>query len=295
LQPAYVGLIPGFASRLLGVTAHANSLGSVACALLILEAAEPSKRRWLNACIVTAAGVALIMTQSKTSILTALLGLVIIWGTRMGADISDKNNRNRSKNGSLIAIGLLVIFCVSTAVFGAWAMFSEGHLMASLESKLNARAVGDLSTGTGRLWIWTAAIKGGLENPLFGQGADFWNLHNRLRLGLSGAVTAHNLYLQVFSRSGFVGLAALLAFLFFLIRYAVRAAKVTGGGSIALITVLLVRAMTEVPISPNSVLGAEFFATMAYFFYVIDRGAKPIRQMVSPPYLAFQAKRGATC
>ena len=116
-------------------------------------------------------------------------------------------------------------------------MFSDTSLLASFEHQLEGRAVGRLETGSGRTYIWDMAIRGAMESPLFGQGMDFWSLENRLRWGLMGAVHAHNLFLQVFSVSGFVGLTALLVFLYFFVRYSIRAAKITHGGSIAMLAV----------------------------------------------------------
>jgi O-antigen ligase len=217
----------------------------------------------------------LVLTQSKTSILSAMFGSLIITGNRIWRYVSDKG-QGYNRSGSLFLAMLLGLGCMMIVVLGCWMMFADSHLLRTLEKNLDSRAVGDLSTGTGRLWIWRAALNGGLENPLFGQGAGFWNLENRLRLGLSGAVTAHNQYLQVFSRSGLVGVVGLLGFLGVFIRYAFRAARATSGASIAMLLVLLARSITEVPIAPNAILGAEFFATMAYLFYVIDRGARAL-------------------
>ena len=277
IQPSYVSLIPGFTIRLWGLTAHANALGSVACTLLILEAAEPSARAWVKRCILAGAGLALILTQSKTSIVAAFFGLFIILGWRLLSNVRGKA-RGNGANQSLILSILIVAFCTSVTIGALWIMFSDTSLLASLESQLEGRAVRGLETGSGRTYVWEMAIRGAMESPLFGQGLDFWRLENRLRWGLSGAVHAHNLFLQVLSNSGFVGLAALLVFLYFFLRYSVRAAKVTRGGSIAVLIAFFVRAMTEVPISLNSVLGGEFFAMMASFIYVMDRGAEQIRE-----------------
>ncbi|MEO6561558.1 MAG: O-antigen ligase family protein [Nitrosospira sp.] len=274
VQPGYVGLIPGFNLRLWGVTAHANGLGSVASVLLVLEAAEPSARAWVRRTVLIAAAATLILAQSKTSFVAALIGLSIIFGWRLLLRTREETTVS-STNNKLIVTGLIGALCAFTAVIGAWAMFSDTSVLASLERRLDARAVGQLATGTGRTLIWEVAIAGGLENPLFGQGFGFWSLENQLRWGLI-AMHAHNLFLQVFSRSGFVGLTTLLVFLYFLLRYAIRASKITRGGSIAIIIVLLTRAMTESTISPNAILGSEFFAMMAYFIYIIDRGAKPV-------------------
>jgi O-antigen ligase len=273
IQPGYIGLIPGFTTRLWGVAGHANSMGSLACALLILEAAEPSARPWVKRCILAAAGLTLILTQSKTSISAAFFGLFIIFGWRLLSSVGAEARAN-STNHSFVLSTLIVVFCVSVTTGAVWVMFSDTSFLALLERQLEGRAVGDLATGTGRTFIWGRAIQGGMENPLFGQGMDFWNLENRLRWGLSGAVNAHNLFLQVFSVSGFIGLTALLVFLYFFLRYSIRAAKVTRGGSIAMFTVFFIRSMAEVAISPNSILGGDSLAMIACFIYAIDRGAK---------------------
>lgn len=270
VQPSYTGLIPGFNSRLWGLTAGANSLGSVAGTLLVLEAAEPSARRWLSKGIFFTAALALVLTQSKTSILAAFIGLLIIFGWRLVAGVQRKKLDGRNE-GLII---LVAIFGLSIGAISAWIMFFDTNAITLLERSLDPRAVGNLGTATGRTWIWEVAVRGGMENPLFGQGLGFWSLENRLRWGLLGAVHAHNLFLDVFTRSGFVGLIALLIFLYFVFRYSIRAAHYTQAGSVALVAVFLIRATFEVPVQPNSILGAESIAMLAFFFYVIDRGAR---------------------
>jgi O-antigen ligase len=96
---------------------------------------------------------------------------------------------------------------------------------------------------------------------------------------LSAASSAHNLFLQVFSRSGFFGLFALLLFFYFLLQYSIRASSFTRGGSVAFMVLFLTRGIFEAAIQPNSILAGEFFAMMFFFLYVIDRGAKPIKEV----------------
>ena len=275
MQTGYVGLIPGFDLRLWGMTSHANTLGAVASMLLMLELAEPSARAWLRASILAAAGLALILTQSKTSIAAVFIGFSIISGWRL-LTRADEPKTGGSRDRSLIPIGILGVFFVSIAALGALAISLDIGVLASLEKQLGARAVEELSTATNRTAIWRAAIKAGLESPLFGQGADFWELDNRLRLGLSSASSAHNLFLQAFSRSGFIGLAALMVFFYFLVQYSMRAAKATRGGSLAILVMLMMRSMFEANIQFNTVIAGEFFVLIAHFTYVADRGAKPL-------------------
>jgi len=274
-QPGYLGLIPGFNERLWGVTASANSLGSVACILLVLEVAEPLKRKWTHLIVLSGAVAALLLSQSKTAIVSGLVGAIVIVCWRLAGDLFRASHAPRNRVPlSAVTVGALAIV---VTVGGFWLMFADSNLLLNLSRKLDSRAVGDLSTASGRTLIWDVAIKGGLASPLFGQGLGFWSLENRVLTGLNGAVHAHNLFLQVFSRSGTVGLAAFLAFFWLLMRYSIRAALPTRGGSIGVAVAFLMRAMVEVPIQPNSVLGAEFFAMVAYLFYVMDRGAKPAR------------------
>jgi exopolysaccharide production protein ExoQ len=273
IQFAYRGMLPGFEGRLWGLAATANGLGAVASGLLLIEIAEPSRKKWLRCALVIGATSTLFMSQSKTAILTTLVGLAIIFCWRLVPGFRGLTSVHRSI-GDLTAIGLIFSFCALVSVIGFGIMFSDGDALSSITRHLDSRGLDDLTTATGRTWIWEAAIDAGLENPLFGQGANYWNQDSRLRLGLSGATHAHNLLLEVFTRAGLVGVAALFVFLYLLVRYTQRAANPTSGGSVALLVVFALRAVTEVPIQPNGILGAEFFSTMALIFYVMDRGAR---------------------
>ena len=266
------GLIPGFNIRLWGVTTHANTLGAAACVLFLLEAAEPSAKVWFRRGILIAAGLALILTQSKTSILAALVGILVIFAARVLA-----RNRDQLGYSREIVIGLLIVSSTLFAVTVVWVMFYDWGISTVLNRSLSANAVYGLSNATGRTDIWEVAIAAGMENPLFGQGANFWNDQVRLRAGFGGATSAHNLFLEIFSRSGFIGLLALLVFLYYLVRYSIRASKITHGGSIALMMAFFVRATFESTIDTDTVLSGSFFGVIAYFIYVMDRGAKPIK------------------
>lgn len=270
IEPNHPGLVPGFVTRLWGVTGHANSLGAVASALLIFEAAEPSARVWLRTCVLAAAGLAMFWSQSKTSILAALVGLSIIYGWHILAGTCVKSSDG--SKGYSIATGLVVVFSAAIPLAVVWMMVYDWGVISSFTRSLNTEAVEGLSTASGRTVIWAAAIKGGLENPLFGQGAGFWQ-----RLNLWGAIHAHNLFLQVFSTAGIFGLAALMVFLYFLVRYSIRASTITQGGSLAFMAMFFLRAMTEANMQTHAIQSGEFFAMMAYLLYVMDRGAKPIK------------------
>lgn len=273
IQPGYSGLIPGFNIRLWGTTSHANSLGAVTCGYMLFEMAGPVRRRWLHVLLMGLASVALVLSQSKTSIVSVMTGAIIIYGVRAWHFFNKKGRAYDGRGGHLLAV-LMGVSCIALVVFAAVMMFGDGNILKSIEHKLNPQAVSTLSSGTGRLEIWAAAIDAGMQNPLFGQGNDFWNAETRRRLGLSGAASAHNLYLQAFSLSGLVGLTALLVFVGYLIRYAIRGASASGGATVAMLAVFLLRSLTETPIAPNAVLAAEFFSMTGFIIYIIDRGAR---------------------
>jgi exopolysaccharide production protein ExoQ len=277
VEPNYVGLIPGFDVRLWGVMAHANSLGSIACALLVLEAAEPAGRRWLGVCVLATAACALIMSQSKTAVGAALVGASTIGVWRLVRSVRQRVGRG-APHKEPIAVALMAVLSGSLLVVGALVVFLYPSMLASITRHLDDRAVGELTTATGRTRIWSIAVQRWLESPIFGQGANFWQEKIELRLGLTGATNAHNLLLQAFSCAGVVGVATLLIFLYFLFRYSMRAASRTRGGSVGVMAMFVVRSIFEVPIQPNDILGAETIVVMAYIFYVMNRGVGPIAE-----------------
>lgn len=273
LQPGYTGLVPGFNQRLWGITANANSLGAVAMALFMIEACAPARRRWLHWVLLTAAAAVLVLSQSKAALGTSLVCAGLLWGWRWTRSLK-QSSAGRGGQGDLVAAASVVVLA-AIGVAVVWvALAADLGAMAGLTRQLDARALADISTGTGRIDIWQFALRSGLESPIFGHGLSLWSVETRLRTGLSGASHAHNQFLQVFTRSGVVGLLAFLWLLYLMAAYALRAAGPTRGGSVALLAAFLIRAMVEVPLQPNSVLGGEFFAFMVLLVYLIDRGGK---------------------
>lgn len=270
LQINYTGLIPGFNIRLWGLAATANGLGAVACCLLLLEVAEPARRWHVRTLILTSSVAALVLAQSKTALLTTIVGITIISGWWICAFLQTAARCSNPAGNRWMSWSILTVAAVTVAAT-AFGMFNDNHMLVGAVRLLENRLGGDLGTATGRTWIWKAAIQAGFESPSFGQGANFWDVSNRLRLGLSGASNAHNLVLEIFTRAGIVGVAALFILLACLVYYAFLACSASKGASIALLGVFFVRAVTEVPLQPNAILGAEFFSTTTLLFYVLYR------------------------
>lgn len=267
LQPGYQSLIPGFSMRLWGVTASANTLGSVAGTLLVLQfivrPRSALRHHLLSACTL----VALLLTQSKSAMGGALIGLTILFAWRIWRG----TNAHTTSFPRILAGTTVLLFVGATLLLATWMAASEPAFLIALERRLDPRAVGDLSTLTGRYAIWKYAVQSGLESLWFGHGLAMWDLQTRLATGMSGAVHAHNQYLQAFSRAGIFGLSTLLLLLAFIVRFALNAAASSAGGSLALLAMFLVRSITEVPLQPNSILGGEFITFVALLAFTMDR------------------------
>jgi O-antigen ligase len=273
LQPGYVGLLPGFNQRLWGITANANTLGAVAMALFLIEVCEPSKRRWFHWILCGSAALALVLSQSKTAFVTALVFSSLLGAWRW--DLARQTDRAQRAGVGILIVIVSLCLVASVGVGVLWLlMANDARLASGLLRHLDPRVIADLATGTGRVDIWQYALDLGAASPIFGHGLSAWGIETRLQTGLTGATHAHNQILQVYTRSGLIGLFFFLWFVWLLIRYAARAAGQTRGGSVVILAALMTRAMVEVPIQPNAVLGGEFFAFMVVLVYLLDRGAR---------------------
>lgn len=269
LQPGYQGLIPGFNMRLWGVVAAPNQMGAIASGLLIVQfivrSQNPIRHHFVTLCTL----ITLALSQSKASIAAAVLGLSVLALWRLWHNAPD-----RPSNPERRMIGVLLFaFIAATLIAGIWTALDNPESLRAFERRFDSDAIGSLSTATGRVYIWQYAIKQGLESPLFGQGISIWNQEARAAIGLNGASSAHNLYLQAFSRAGVIGLAGLLAIIVLIATFAVKAAIISHGGSLALLAVFLVRSLFEVAFHPNSIFGAEFFSFIVMMIYITDRAA----------------------
>lgn len=219
--------------QLVGATEHPNALGPAAGMLLILEVAKPRGRRWLLWAGV--AGVVLLFAQSRTA-----------WFA--------------------VAVAALLAAAVGRAGWRRWAAWSGAGVLL-----LWLRASPPDVDLTGRPAVWAYAWQVFRDHPLIGAGPDF--LGSASRSGLLPPELgwmprhAHDQFLHTAAATGLLGLAALGLLLTLLAAAAGRAARVTGGASVALLGTALARSITEVPLSTgvtgfllNLVLFAAVFA-----------------------------------
>jgi O-antigen ligase len=169
---------------------------------------------------------------------------------------------------SLLALGVLV----------ALALLLLPSFGVSVEEIMATRQGHDVATLDGRDLIWTLAVQEWMHNPLFGYGLTMWNDAYRMQIGLDHAVSAHNQFLQSLSVAGAMGLIGLLVYLGALLRYAISARRGSRGLSVALLVVVLVRCITETPMSfDGSFLSGAFVMQLLLFHIALVHGRRVVR------------------
>lgn len=262
LQPEYGGGIPLLKSRLWGLAYHANGMGALALLLLLLQFMQPSRARVVNALIWITGLAVLVMAQSKTVWFAGAVAVLLIAGFLHGRD-----DGGRPKLG-------LVLLLVAVPGVAALVLLLAGpaELFNKIERMTATTGAGTL---TGRTEIWAAAINMWKDSPVFGNGLDAWELKNRLSLGLPAAVHAHNQLFQALSTGGLVSATGLIVFFGTLCVAAVRHANTTRGVSLALLTMLTIRCLSEPPLEIGSMLSGEILTLMVLFVLCIQ--PRPLR------------------
>jgi O-antigen ligase len=216
------GIIP-FIGRWSGTFSHANNYGPAGVLYLVLERLQPS-RRIVRVPMVGTALVAIVLAQSKTAWAAALLV-----GTILAVAGWD---RRRAVFAALAAASVTVL----------------GGLTLDVERfQIDETPLGTISTLTGRTDLWALGIERWQDSPWLGAGSGVF-LDIAERTGQDWAGQAHNAYVAALAEHGVVGLVAVLGYLGAICVVAARHARATRNASVALVTVLLVRTVTETPL-----------------------------------------------
>jgi O-antigen ligase len=215
--------------RLQGITSHPNTLGILAAIGVVLEIKSERRTRILwSLCM--AAGV--LLAQSSTAYIATVIGLLLVT-TRFTRVL-----RRVTLVGA--AIGSLAVITVPEA-------------SRSLSGVLTVEEMTRLLNG--RTGIWDAALVGFYQNPLWGYGPTLLDENYReLYLPHFGSAgQAHNQLFQTLGEAGIFGTAALVALALVMLVYAFRARIDTAGVSVALMSIFLVRAVSETPLRPAGI------------------------------------------
>ncbi|NWG38773.1 MAG: O-antigen ligase family protein [Hydrogenophilaceae bacterium] len=263
-ETSYVGLIPGFHIRLHGLAPHANSLAPLALLYLMLAYWVRGRNPW-HWFGVASALLVLLLTQSKTVWGAGLLMLLAITLVRLNRQFGQEMRVARIGWATLVSMGGFFVL----AVLLSW-LFTDSA--AGVFRALTADS--NVATLTGRTDIWETTIDTWKNNPWFGYGPNLWDLEFRLQHGAAlAAWHAHNQYIQALGEAGIVGLIAMViytaAFIYYGFKFAVR----TRGVSLALLLLILVRTVTEIPLRFSVLLDTTFFVHVVVFavFLMLSR------------------------
>jgi O-antigen ligase len=259
LERNYPSLLPGVSIRFWGLDTHANNMGALALVYLLLAIHQPFERRWLQRLGLVLGTVVLVLAQSKTTWIAGLIAgpLMLVLRSRAWGPAAF----------SVLGLGILA----------AAALLLLPALGVSLRDILATKQGQDAVELDGRDVIWSLAVGEWMRNPLFGYGASMWNDAYRMQIGLDHAVSAHNQFLQSLSMAGSMGLIGLLVYVAFLSRYAIRASPGSRGLSVALLVVVLLRCLTETPLSVESFLGGGFVTHLLLFHIALAYGYRVVR------------------
>lgn len=252
------GLIASFGLRFYGFATHPNTLAPLCFVLMCALYLRPYRHRLLHGAAWATAWLSLVLTQSKTSIGLALVLMGVLWTREALADARLRRGRAASGQRGL-AIGAVALGVVAIAALALLlAMLFNDSVTTKLSMAVNNAQFASLS---GRTTIWNQTLKELAANPMFGYGPGLWSSDFQRKTGLL-FTHAHNQYLQTLGAAGIVGLLALICFLLVLLRTAWQVRSETRGISVALAVYLLLRGLTEVPLSVSAAMQGEFLVQM---------------------------------
>ncbi len=235
--------------RLFGFTQQANLLGATLLPWLLVLLRQSAMRPLLRNAALAVGILALLASQSKTSIIAlAVCGAYLIlftWPQRIRR--------------------LIIPFSVLAA-----SMAAGGLLLAmalDLLPRLTADEAALISSGTGRNIIWDIALRVWSANPVLGYGPDLFVDGAFFSVPEMRTVAhAHNQFIDLLARSGLLGLLSLIVMLGILIRGLWRIDPAQRPLGIALMAALLIQSATETPISlaGNTLLAIDFWLLLGF-------------------------------
>jgi exopolysaccharide production protein ExoQ len=245
LESGYHGWIPSVQIRYYGLLSSPNGLGGAVILFMLCLWLRPFRRRWLNLTGWTLGGTSLLFAQSKTSWVAFLLCAACM--TYFARSKKAETTPQRTSQAPNYKAALLLI--ALAGVFGVTFAFIYGNTADTVYSFFNSRSGNQLLTLVGRTPIWSVAVEEWRNNPLFGYGLTIWDSEYRARIGFPDALHAHNQFFHSLSSAGLVGVLGLTAYAAALVWFAIRTARESNGLSVAIFILILVRSISEVPLS----------------------------------------------
>lgn len=242
LLPDYASIIPGISQRLYGLTDHANSLGIVAAAALMIEL-SPMVRTRPSIIIAACHLAALVLAQSKTAWIAALICILFVRWSWIKSRIFEGDGW-RAAVGIGIALSFLLAIGIMVIGFG----ISFDKLTQSLSDS-------GVYTFTGRTEIWRVTLEEFFKSPVYGYGPSLWDMQFRIERGMLGAGQAHNQFIQTLGQSGGLGALSMLIYIAVLMYVVFKAWEASQGLAFVLLVLILVRCFSESPLRMASIMG----------------------------------------
>lgn len=245
-------IIPGVDMRYSGLTSGPNAMGPIAVLSMIAVWAFPFRRHWLQLLAWPVIIATLLMTQSKTSWIAALICAAIMGFQPNGSIRLFFLNPNRRlvAIASFFLFGGLVVFLL---------LIGSDALSNKIDKLLQTKEGNDLVTLTGRNEIWDVAIETWLANPLFGYGPEIWDIQFRRKIGIIAAAHAHNQILNILAASGVVGFLGFLVYGVEMLRRLWFRINSYNGFTASLFVLIAIRSFSEVPLSLISFGGESIY------------------------------------
>lgn len=257
LESGYAGWLPGISFRYYGLATHANTMGPLVIAFMILLWRYPFSVRWCNLLAWALAAGSLVLSQSKTSIVIGAGIWLFLWVYRLRAGIVRRDSLGAVKF-SLLLWG---VTCIALAGLTLGVLAGFNYIDWAL-GKFDTVTTGQWATLSGRTRIWALAWHEFLSHPVFGYGPTIWDPMYRFYAQLPFASHAHNQLMQSLSSAGAVGGVTFLVYALTLAVFALRASARSDGMSVALVGLLLIRSVSEVPFSTASIMQGEFIVQL---------------------------------
>lgn len=274
------GVVGALKLRFYGFATHPNTLAPLCFVLMCILVLKPFSRKVLNLAVWALAAVCLLLTQSKTSILIA----IVLMSGLMARGVIARAKGTGAANGQRSSMVLLMVVAF-VAAFGLGLLL----YLVMVDSKVTHRLVaafdaGQFATLSGRTLIWAETLRVVDANPLFGYGPGLWG-PEFIRNGGLRFSHSHNQYLQTLGTSGIVGLLGLILYLLALLTVAWRVRAATSGISVVMVIYLIMRGLTEVPLSVTAAMHSEFMIQMFVIGLCVAAMPKVAPRLSLPRYL----------
>lgn len=246
LDRDYASPIPGLTWRLVGLTDHANSLGALAVVAVMLEISPIVQRRPRLVLLVPAI-VVLLLAQSKTAWGEMIVAIGLLHAGRIRSTLFGQDAA-RSHAGMLG----LVAFAAAFALCGLGMLAISSRAQSWIDQA-------SLGTLTGRTRIWEITWAEFERSPWLGYGPALWDAQYRYEQGLVSVGQGHNQYIHTLGQAGVVGAVGLMVYIGSLVRSGIAAWRAGWSLPLVLSLVLLMRGITETPLSLDGVLSTDAF------------------------------------